>query len=98
MSRKLQAPASERVRVVEHLGQASRLNFLGNFEDGPLIWALVLLLNDDNQQVREAAFAVLEKQVGDSFGYQPALPAAERKTTVEKWQAWCKEKCGPLPE
>jgi hypothetical protein len=88
----------DRVRAVEALGRAARLPLLGNFEDGLLIWPLVLLLDDDNPQLREAAFAALGPHVEDSFDYKPALGPAERKAAVEKWKAWCQAKCGPVPE
>jgi hypothetical protein len=59
-------------------------------------WTLVLLLDDPESKVREAAFAALEKGVTGGFGYRPDLAAAERKAPVAKWKSWCEEKAGPL--
>ncbi|HXG61685.1 MAG TPA: hypothetical protein VNO22_09930 [Planctomycetota bacterium] len=89
------APA-DRVRAIEALGHAVRLMLLGNYEDRLVLWTLVLLLDDEELDVRRAAFAALEKGVKDTFEYRPDLPASERKTAVAKWKSWCEQKAGPL--
>ena len=61
-----------------------------------MIWTLVLLLDDDDEKVQEAAFAQLEKPAKQSFDYKPGLSAAERKAVVAKWKSWATDKCGPL--
>jgi dienelactone hydrolase len=86
----------DRVRAIEALGHAVRLMLLGNYEDRLVIWTLVLLLDDEELEVRRAAFAALEKGVKDTFEYRPDLPASERKTAVGKWKSWCEQKAGPL--
>ncbi len=97
-ARAAKVPLEDRLRAIAALGSASRLPLLGNCEDGLPIWTLVLLLEDDNQRIREAAFAALEKNVPDTFAYQPTQAAAERKMSLEKWKKWCQDKCGPVPE
>jgi hypothetical protein len=89
-------PVAERVLAIEGLGRAVRLMLPGNFEDKGVIWTLVLLLDDDDLKVREAAFAQLEKGVKDAFEYKPDLPTAERKAAVGKWKSWCTKVAGPL--
>ena len=84
VARSRNTPAPERVLAVEGLGKAVRLQFLGNFEDKLAIWTLVNLLDDDDQKIREAAFAQVEKIVKDTFGYKPDLATTERKTAVGK--------------
>src|SRR5882672_6914836 len=59
------APVAERVDAIEALGKAAKLQFLGSYEDKMLFWTLVLLLDDDDAKVEEAAFAQLEKAVKD---------------------------------
>ena len=73
-----------------------KLDLLGNFEDKNVIWTLVTLLDDDDQKVREAAFATLEKGVKNTFGYAADLPTAQRKTSVASWKTWCETKAGPV--
>ena len=90
------AAVEDRVAATEALGKAAKLQFLGNFEDKLMIWTLVLLLDDDELKVREAAFAQLEKNVKDTFEYKPDLPPTERKTAVGKWKSWIQTKIGPM--
>lgn len=89
-------PVADRARAIEAMGKAAKLQLLGNFEDKMLIWMLVLLLDDEELKVREAAFAQLEKNVKDTFDYKPDLPTSERKASMAKWKSWCQTKCGPL--
>jgi hypothetical protein len=95
-ARRRTAPAADRVAAIQSLGKAAKLQFLGNFEDKHVIWTLVLLLDDDEQKVREAAFAQVEKNVKDTFEYKPDLDTAQRKGPMAKWKAWCTQKCGAL--
>jgi pimeloyl-ACP methyl ester carboxylesterase len=96
-ARSKNAPVLERILAVEGLGKTVKLMLPGNFEDKAVVWTLVLLLDDDDEQVRAAAFATLEKGVKDTFGYKPDLPSADRKASVGKWQAWCTKVAGALP-
>jgi hypothetical protein len=89
-------PVAERTLAIEALGKAVKLQLLGNFEDKLVVWTLVLLLDDDELKVREAAFAQLEKGVKDTFEYKPDLPTTERKTAFGKWKTWAQQKAGPL--
>jgi len=69
----------------------------GNFEDDKMIlWSLVLLLDDEEAKVREAAFTQLEKGVKDAFEYKPDMDPAARKASVTKWKSWAQTKLGPL--
>jgi poly(3-hydroxybutyrate) depolymerase len=96
VARNKKAPVPERVATIESLGKAIKLQLLGAFEDKMMIWTLVLLLDDDDEKVQEAAFAQLEKPAKQSFDYKPGLSAAERKAVVAKWKSWATDKCGPL--
>jgi HEAT repeat protein len=95
-AKKKTGPVEDRVASIQALGKVVKLDLLGNFEDRNVIWTLVTLLDDDEQKVREAAFATLEKGVKDTFGYAPDLPAAQRKTSVASWKTWCETKTGPI--
>jgi hypothetical protein len=88
-------PIAERTLAIEGLGKTAKLQFHGNFEDKHVIWTLVMLLDDDDEKVRETAFAQVEKVVKDTFQYKPDLPTTERKTSVGKWKSWIATKCGP---
>lgn len=92
------APLDDRLLAIAALGRASRLPLLGNCEDGVLVWSLVLLLDDSNQRIREAALAMLEKHVPSTFGYKVELTGPQRSIAIEQWKQWCREKCGPAPK
>jgi len=94
VAKKKTAPAEERVQAIQSLGKAVKLDLLGNFEDRNVIWTLVLLLDDDELKVREAAFATLKDGVKDVFGYTPDAAPAQRKTAVASWKSWCEKKAG----
>lgn len=96
IARNKKAPVEERVDAITALGKAIKLQLLGSYEDKTMIWTLVLLLDDDDAKVQEAAFAQLEKPAKETFDYKPGQGAAERKASVAKWKSWCTEKCGPL--
>jgi hypothetical protein len=68
----------------------------GNFEDRNVVWAVVLLLDDDELKVREAAFAPLQAWLKELYDYKPDLAAGDRKASVAKWKAWCTKVAGPL--
>jgi hypothetical protein len=95
-ARRKSAPAAERTAAIESLGKAVKLMLLGWYEDKTVLWTLVLLLDDDEVKVREAAFATLEKGVKDVFGYKPDLATTERKASMAKWKSWCEQQAGPL--
>jgi hypothetical protein len=92
------APLDDRLAALAAMAKGSQLALLGNFEDPLLVWTPVFLLEDESPRLREAAFAVLEKSVSDTFGYRPDLPPGERTASAEKWRRWCQERCGPAPE
>ncbi len=96
LARTKSAPADDRVSAIQGLGKTVKLMLLGNFEDKLILWSLVLLLDDDDAKVREAAFEPLKKGVKDTFGYAPDLPTSERKISVGKWKSWTQTKAGPL--
>ena len=95
-AKKKTAPVEERVQAVQALGKVVKLDLLGNFEDKNVVWTLVLLLDDDELKVREAAFATLKDGTKDTFGYTPDAAPAQRKTAVASWKSWCDQKAGPL--
>lgn len=98
IARSAEASPPDRLRAIEAVAAAGRLPLLGNCEDGPLIWTLVRLLDDDNLQVRSSAFAALKPHVPSTVAYQPDRSAAERNAAVEQLRRWCREKCGPPPD
>lgn len=95
-ARKKSSPVADRVQAIQALGKAVKLTLLGNYEDKHVLWTLVLLLDDDDLNVRQAAFAQLEKGVKSTFEYKPDLPTSERKTSVAKWKSWCEQAAGPI--
>lgn len=95
-ARKKSAPVEDRVQAITGLGKAVKLALLGNYEDKNVLWTLVLLLDDDDLNVRQAAFAQLEKGVKDTFNYKPDLGTTERKASVSKWKSWVEQAAGPL--
>jgi len=96
VARSKNTPAPERLSAIEGLGRTVKLMLPGNFEDRMVVWTLVLLLDDDDVKIREAAFATLEKGVKDTFEYKPDAPAADRKGPVARWHEWCAKVAGPL--
>ncbi|GIW71388.1 MAG: hypothetical protein KatS3mg102_0930 [Planctomycetota bacterium] len=51
--------------------------------------SLVALLEDPDESVRDAAIESLYALTGgESFGYEPDAPPAERAAAVERWRAW----------
>jgi pimeloyl-ACP methyl ester carboxylesterase len=90
-------PAPERLVALALLRLTVALQLLGNVEDGRAIWTVVQLLDEDAEPLRKGAFAALSAAVPDGFGYKPEQNKEERQAAVEKWRAWCKEKCGPEP-
>jgi len=95
-ARSRNTPVAERALAIEGLGRTVKLMLPGNFEDKLVIWTLVLLLDDDDLKIREAAFSTLEMGVKDAFEYKPDLPTTERKTALGKWKSWCTKVAGPL--
>jgi predicted esterase len=95
-ARRKTAPDADRAAAIEGLGETARLMLLGWYEDKHVLWTLVLLLDDESESARAAAFAQLEKRVKDTFGYRPDLPTTERKASVAKWKTWCEQTAGPL--
>ncbi len=96
LARQKTAPVGDRIAAIEGLGKAVKLQFLGRFEDRIVLWTLVLCLDDDDEKVRAAAFAQLEKNVKDHFEYKAEMSAAERKAAVTKWKSFATTKAGPL--
>lgn len=95
-ARKKTTAVEDRVLALQALGKALALDLLGNFEDKGVVWTIVLLLDDDEEKVRAAAFAQLDHRVKETFGYTPDLAGPERKAAVMKWKAWCEQKAGTL--
>ena len=95
-ARKGSNPVEDRVAAVQGLGKVVKLMFLGWYEDKDVPWTLVVLLDDKEAKVREAAFAALESGAKDTFGYKPDLAAADRKAPLAKWRSWCEEQAGPF--
>jgi pimeloyl-ACP methyl ester carboxylesterase len=88
------APVDDRVQAIEALGRVVKLMIPGNFEDKMVPWTLVLLLDDDELKVREAAFACFKGMMKDTFEYKPDGATTERKAAMTKWRSWVTQKCG----
>jgi hypothetical protein len=95
-ARKASLPVEDRVAAIQGLGKAVKLMFLGWYEDRDVPWTLVLLLDDREEKVREAAFAALQAGAKETFAYKPDLAAAERKAAAAKWRTWCEQQAGPF--
>ncbi len=93
-ARKRSLKVEDRVLAVKGLARAAKLMFLGWYEDKDVIWTLVLLLDDKQASVREAAFAALKKGVDETFGYSPDLAPKQRRAAVAKWITWCEKQAG----
>ena len=96
VAKKKTGVVEERVAAIQALGKAVKLDLLGNFEDKTVVWTLVLLLDDDELNVRQAAFAAIKDGSKDAFGYSPDAPTAQRKTAVASWKTWADKNAGPL--
>ena len=96
LARTKSLPVADRVAAVEGLGRTVKLMLPGNFEDKLIVWTLVMLLDDDELKVREAAFASMKDGVKETYDYKPDLPTAERKASTAKWKNWCAKVAGPL--
>ena len=93
-ARKRSLKVEDRVLAVKGLARAAKLMFLGWYEDKDVIWTLVLLLDDKQESVREAAFAALKKGAKETFGYSPDLAPKQRRAAAAKWVAWCEKQAG----
>ncbi len=96
-ARSKNAPVEERIQAIESLGRVLKLMLPGNFEDKMVVWTLVLLLDDDELKVREAAFACF-KGMKDTFEYKPDGTTTERKAAMTKFRSWATQKCGTLEQ
>jgi hypothetical protein len=96
VARSKSTPVAERVAAVDGLAKTVKLMLPGNFEDRGIVWSLVLLLDDDDQKVREAAFLPFQTWLKELYDYKPDLPTGDRKASVAKWKAWCTKVAGPL--
>jgi pimeloyl-ACP methyl ester carboxylesterase len=96
LARTKSLPVADRVAAVEGLAKTVKLMLPGNFEDRNVAWAVVLLLDDDELKVREAAFAPLQAWLKELYDYKPDLSAGDRKAPVAKWKAWCTKVAGPM--
>jgi hypothetical protein len=56
-----------------------------------LFGRLIEALRDQEPQVRAIAFQALQIQTGQSKGYQPDAPPAEREASVRQWERWLAE-------
>lgn len=76
----------EKLLAVQGLTTATRFHIRGFYQDPPLQTALVKALDDDELDVRKAAFAAL-KPIQDS-GYDPEVERSKRKQSMAKWEEW----------
>ncbi len=95
-ARKKTVAVEDRVASIQALGKAVKLMLLGWCEDKNVVWSLVLLLDDPELKVREAALAALAQGAKDTFEYKPDSTPAQRKASLAKWRSWCEEQAGPL--
>lgn len=56
---------------------------------------LVAALEDEKPQVRSLAIRVLRLRTGQTKGFAPLAPAAERAASVAAWRAWLAQSDGP---
>lgn len=81
---RLKAPA--RVDAVNALGQAVKLQVNGAQQDPPMFKALISLLDDDDERVRTASFAILSPLRPSD--YRPADGETGRPAAIAGWQQW----------
>jgi hypothetical protein len=80
------ADATDRLRAVQGMGRAMKLQAQGVQLDPPMFKALAALLDDDDEKIRTAAFAVLSPIRASS--YNPAATKEERAPYVKEWAQW----------
>jgi hypothetical protein len=93
-AKKKTAPAEERVPGDPGARQGGQARPARQLRGPNVVWTLVLLLDDDELKVREAAFATLKDGVKDVFGYTPDAAPAQRKTAVASWKTCATRKAG----
>lgn len=72
----------------EPLCRASACHGLGDLGDRAAGGVLVDLLDDADPTVRRSAIEALEQITGNTLGYLPHAPAAERQAAVARWRTW----------
>ena len=61
-----------------------------NLPSAQVIPRLIDRLEDEDRVVRLAAFEELKKETGQTLGYVPWAPDAERAVAVARWREWWK--------
>jgi hypothetical protein len=77
---------ADRLRAVEGLGHAVKLQAAGVQLDPPMFKALATLLDDPDEKIRAASFAILAPI--RSSDYKPEASKEERAAAVKAWQQW----------
>ncbi len=77
---------ADRLLAIAGLAAAVRFQVKGNYQDPPLFACLVGLLDDDDQAVRAAAFAVLEPCQPSAYDAVADKPG--RAAALGAWRAW----------
>lgn len=80
------AGIADRLRAVEGLGHAVKLQAAGTQLDPPMFKALATLLDDPDEKIRAASFAVLSPIRASD--YRPEASKEERAPAVKAWQQW----------
>ena len=77
---------AEKLLVVQGLTTAIRFQIKAFYQDPPLLVALVKALDDDELEVRKAAFAAL-KPIQESE-YDATMEKSKRRQAIGKWEEW----------
>jgi len=68
--------------------RASACHGLGDLGDRAAGGALIELLDDADVTVRRSAIEALRMITGNTLGYRPRAPRAERRKTIARWRTW----------
>ncbi len=50
--------------------------------------AFLLGIQDDDRRVRAVSFAALRQKAGETFGFDPNLPAKQQPNALAQWRSW----------
>lgn len=84
------ADVKEKVQAIAAIKVYVDYMLYGTVKNDPVLYkGLVMALNDEEKEVRSAAFAVLKKANEDEGrSYDPAMDKKERREALRAWQNW----------
>jgi len=82
------APLALATLDADPMVRASACHGLGDLGDHAAGGALIELLDDANVTVRRSASEALRMITGNTLGYRPRAPLAERRKAIARWRTW----------